>query len=298
MNVPHVIPYQGSKRNLADRILKEIQFSIVGRLYEPFAGSAAITLAGASRKLAGEFVIGDKYQPLMQLWELIISEPEMVCEQYREIWNGQLDNPKEYYLRIRNEFNIDNDPVKFLYLIARCVKNSIRFNSQGGFNQSPDNRRLGRRPAKMATEIRTASNLLSGNTVLRSGDFMEILEDATSEDIVYMDPPWQGTSTNRDPRYAYLLDLECLVDGLRSLNARRVPFLLSFDGTSGKRTYGQGLPDDLNLTRVSLDAGRSSQATLLGRSEKTIESLYLSPVLAEMNHDLTEPTFQQARLFA
>lgn len=40
---PHVIPYQGSKRKLADNILKQINFD-VSAFYEPFAGSAAVTL--------------------------------------------------------------------------------------------------------------------------------------------------------------------------------------------------------------------------------------------------------------
>ncbi len=35
-----------------------------------------------------------------------------------------------------------------------------------------------------------------------------------------------------------------------------------------------------HLTLVELEAGRSSQATLLGRDEMTVESLYLSPRLA------------------
>jgi DNA adenine methylase len=37
----------------------------------------------------------------------------------------------------------------------------------------------------------------------------------------------------------------------------------------------------LNLTLVEIEAGRSSQATLLGREEMTVESLYLSPALAD-----------------
>jgi DNA adenine methylase len=32
---------------------------------------------------------------------------------------------------------------------------------------------------------------------------------------------------------------------------------------------------------MEIEAGRSSQATLLGRAEMTVESLYLSPALAE-----------------
>ena len=195
MRVPHVIPYQGSKRNLANRILGNINFAIEGRLYEPFAGSAAITLAGANKQLVQHFVMGDKFAPLMTLWDMIISDPEQVCNTYKDIWTSQLGDPKQHFLQIRKEFNQTGHPVQFLYLIARCVKNAIRFNADGAFNQSPDNRRLGRKPTKMATEVRLASGLLRHRVTLRTGDFMEILEDATPSDVVYMDPPYQGTST-------------------------------------------------------------------------------------------------------
>ncbi len=48
---PHPIPYQGSKRRLAAAILAHAP-SGVRRLIEPFAGSAAISLAAAARDLA------------------------------------------------------------------------------------------------------------------------------------------------------------------------------------------------------------------------------------------------------
>ena len=44
--------------------------------------------------------------------------------------------------------------------------------------------------------------------------------------------------------------------------------------------HGRPLPVRLGLQLVELDAGRSSQATLLGRDEITVESLYISPALA------------------
>jgi len=49
----------------------------------------------------------------------------------------------------------------------------------------------------------------------------------------------------------------------------------------GNRSYGKPLPAKLHLALVEIEAGRSSQATLLGRDEMTVESLYLSPALAE-----------------
>ena len=50
---------------------------------------------------------------------------------------------------------------------------------------------------------------------------------------------------------------------------------------TGNKVHGVKLPEHLNLTHMELDAGRSSQATLLGRDDATFESLYLSPLLAE-----------------
>ncbi|MEI7376123.1 DNA adenine methylase [Dickeya chrysanthemi] len=281
MRVPHVIPYQGSKRKIAGEILNNINFEVEGRFFEPFAGSAAITLSAASQEIANGYVIGDKYEPLIDLWKAIIDSPEKVSNEYESLWNAQIHDPKAFFSKVRTQFNLDNDPVKFLYLVARCVKNAIRFNAQGEFNQSPDNRRLGTKPDRVRTEVDKASRLLAGKVEFRSGDFMETLEDATSNDVIYMDPPWQGTSNKKDPRYAYLLDMESLIDGLNNLNQRGIPYLLSFDGTCGDRAYGHELPITLGLTRIGIHAGRSSQATLLGRDDITIESLYLSPALIE-----------------
>jgi len=284
MNPPHVIPYQGSKRKLAEQILSNVQFKIEGDFYEPFAGSAAITLAAATKNMAQGYVIGDKFSPLTKLWSKIINDPIYVSDEYSKIWHSQLDDPKNYFLQIREEFNKDNDPVKFLYLVARCVKNAIRFNASGEFNQSSDNRRLGTKPKKLESGVKKVSSLLKNKTEIVSGDFMEILSNATSDDIVYMDPPWQGTSNKKNPRYAFLLELDQLIEGLNELNLRGVPYLLSFDGTCGDKKYGKDLPEFLNLKKTWLDAGRSSQAILLGRDDVTVESLYLSPALIKKNN--------------
>ncbi len=278
--VPHVIPYQGSKRKLANDILGLINFEI-DTLYEPFAGSGAITLAAATHEMAKNFVVGDKLVSLVDLWTMIINEPEKLIKQYTSIWTEQLEDPAAHYKKIREEFNKKNQPAALLYLIARCVKNAVRFNTSGHFNQGPDNRRLGVKPEKIEREILAMSAMLKGRVSIHANDFREINKTATSADLVYMDPPWQGTSGKRDSRYAHLLDLDDLIEELDDLNRRNVPYMLSFDGTCGGRSYGQDLPEELNLLLVPLYAGRSSQATLLGRTDETIESLYLSPAFCE-----------------
>ncbi len=275
---PHVIPYQGSKRKLAKDILSYMDFDI-DTLYEPFVGSGAITLAAAANSKAQKFVIADKLEPLANLWKMIIENPMRLASEYSSCWNAQLDDPVSYFKKMREEYSKSRSPSILLYLIARCVKNAVRFNSSGDFNQSPDNRRLGMKPEKVQKEALLISKLLQGKTTVQACDFRESIAGAGENDLVYMDPPWQGTSGKKDSRYAYLLDLDELITELDSLNARNVPYMLSFDGTCGDKTYGTELPASLDLYKVGLHAGRSSQATLLGRDDITIESLYLSPAL-------------------
>ncbi|MDI6772026.1 MAG: DNA adenine methylase, partial [bacterium] len=278
-SIPCPIPYQGSKRRLASAILSFFPEHVRGTLIEPFAGSAAISLAAALTGRADRFLLCDLLRPLVGIWRLILEDPERLAHEYETLWTSQLSHPAETYYRLRTQFNQTQDPSTLLYLLARCVKNAVRFNPKGEFNQSPDHRRGGMRPSKMRREILTAHRLLKGRTTLLAGDYSEALRGASREDLVYMDPPYQGVSNGRDRRYLRPLDLERFVHELGQLNRREVPFIISFDGRRGEQTYGDELPRDLHLKRVWLEAGRSSQATLLGRDEITIESLYVSPAL-------------------
>lgn len=278
--LPHPIPYQGSKRNLAPEILRYFPPKS-NILYEPFAGSAAITIAAAANGLASRYHINDLNKPLMALWREIVENPESISSKYRELWIEQLSDPKSYFFKVRDEFNKNARPELFLYLLARCVKGSVRYNSQGEFNQSADNRRKGMKPEKMRQHIFGVSSLLRSRIEITAKDYRDILEQATPEDLVYMDPPYQGVCCNRDPRYYEAVDIADFIIALDSLNRRGIRYLVSYDGRTGAKTYGETLPQELNLTLIELYAGRSSQATLLGRKDITIESLYVSEALAD-----------------
>lgn len=278
--LPHPIPYQGSKRNLAADILRYFPAQIA-TLFEPFAGSAAITIAAAANGLARHYHINDLNKPLMDLWRAIIETPEEIASQYETLWRNQIADPRSFYDAVRDDFNRTGRPDLFLYLLARCVKGSVRYNAQGEFNQSPDNRRLGMRPETMRLQILGASFYLKGKTTISSMNYRDILDKATPVDLVYMDPPYQGVCGNRDTRYLQNVQYCEFVQALEELNRRGIRYLVSYDGRTGAKTHGKRLPDELHLTLIELYAGRSSQATLLGRADETIESLYLSPALAD-----------------
>ena len=213
MSVPHPIPYQGSKRKLAPAILAFFPRT-AELLIEPFAGSAAVSIAALYSGRTQFVYLNDLNEPLIQLWDKIVREPGNVAAEYRKLWNEQLGKEREYYDFVRQRFNRDKRPADFLYLLARCVKASIRYNTYGDFNQSPDNRRKGMNPDTMQSHILRASHLLKERVKLFTGDYFEVIKLATPDDIVYMDPPYQGVCGDRDPRYLNGLPFDEFMEAL------------------------------------------------------------------------------------
>ena len=130
-----------------------------------------------------------------------------MVKSYHDIWNGQLGNEEPYYYQIRDRFNETKQPEYLLFLLAKCVKAAVRYNAQGGFNQSPDKRRLGRNPSLMRDDILGVSQLLKGKIQL-SKTIEHVLNLATPNDLVYMDPPYQGTGLNRGFNYSGNIEFE------------------------------------------------------------------------------------------
>jgi DNA adenine methylase len=278
MTVPHPIQYQGSKRGLAPLILRYLPEQMP-RLVEPFAGTAAVSIACAARARAKRYWLNEFNAPLAELLTLMINEPEKLARAYATIWSHQEPDTLEHYYRIREDFNRTGDPKLFLYLLARCVKGAVRYNAEGLFNQSPDKRRRGTRPEKMRQNILGVSRLLKNKTVISSLDYRDVLARVNSSDVVYMDPPYQGVCGDRDSRYFSGISYSEFTSALRELNRREIKYAVSYDGRTGSKTHGKPLPGSLRLTLIELEAGRSSQATLLGRGDITVESLYLSEPL-------------------
>lgn len=295
--VPHIVQYQGSKRNLAHQILQYIP-NRFNRLIEPFAGMAAITIAVSKQRRAEHYLLNDLNEPLVNILKEAINNPKRLIEDYTRVWNEQLEyhgGSINHFYKVREEFNNGNQSAaNMLYLLARCVKGSVRYSCTGQFNQSPDKRRMGTNPKNLARNVYLISSFLKGKTDFSSVDYREVTRSARPGDVVYMDPPYQGVCTSRDSRYFSGIDFNDFVECIEDLNRRDIDFVISYDGKCGDKQYGYDLPDNLGLRKVMLNAGLSSQSLLLGKKETTIEALYLSH---NLRNKIT-PVVQEQLLFA
>jgi DNA adenine methylase len=275
--VPHPFPYQGSKRALAHAVLKFLPED-TGVLVEPFAGSAAISIAARHANSARTAVINDVNAPLMALWQRIIDDPHRLADEYEDLWLASAQDAKAFFFRKRDEFNRTREPALLLYLLNRIVKGAVRYSKTGDFNQSADNRRLGARPDTVRDRLVRTSATMTG-TIAGSGPYEAHLANADPRDVVYMDPPYQGVTNSADHRYMAGLARAEFERALREANDRDVSYIVSYDAVRADNKYGEPLDAALGLTHLHLEAGRSAQSTLSGGGDITIESLYLSPAL-------------------
>ncbi|MGL4209863.1 MAG: Dam family site-specific DNA-(adenine-N6)-methyltransferase [Candidatus Adiutrix sp.] len=276
---PHIVQYQGSKRILAPQIMQYMPKHF-NRLLEPFAGMAAISVAVSQTRRTAQYCINDLNAPLVNMLKTAVEEPHTLVERYTSLWNKQFDYGDEHvkhFYDVRTQFNAgDESPENMLYLLARCVKGAVRYGKKGKFNQSPDKRRHGTNPRNIEANVYAVSSLLKGKSRFSALDYREIFKMAQPGDLVYMDPPYQGVSNTRDNRYFSGLPFAEFAEALELLNKKNVDFLISYDGECGGKEYGEELPTALECKKMLLNAGTSSQATLLGRKEITFEALYVS----------------------
>ena len=280
--LPHIVQYQGSKRILAPQILQYMPTRF-NRLIEPFAGMAAISIATAYENRTNRFHINDLNAPLVRILREAVEHPDRLIEAYSLVWNEQFsfgdDHARHFYM-VRERFNNGEDtPANMLYLLARCVKGAVRYGKNEKFNQSPDKRRHGTNPQTLSSNVHAISRLLKGKTTFSALDYREILNIARPGDLIYMDPPYQGVSSVRDNRYFAGVPFDEFVEAIEGLNRKGVDYLISYDGECGGKAYGEELPERLRCKKVMLNAGLSSQATLLGKKSTTFEALYISEKL-------------------
>lgn len=272
-------PYQGSKRALASAIVPLMGKSI--RVVEPFAGSAALSIATRLAGISESGVIADVNEPLMDLWRAIIDRPDELAGEYEALWLEQRDDPRAYFNMVRDRFNDTHQPADMLYLLNRIVKGAVRYGRDGRMNQGADHRRLGAKPSTVRARVIGASHLMQ-NTEVIAADYEQVLAKVDPDtDVVYMDPPYQGTSTSPDHRYIANLQRAAFEEELSKLVANGVRFIVSYDVVTDDAKYGEPLDESLGLKHLHVAAGASAQATLLGRKQLSIESLYLSPALAD-----------------
>lgn len=278
--VPSLIKWTGSKRSQVKVICREIP--PFKRYIEPFVGGGAMLYSAAHP----EAIAGDLYQPLIELWRMVQSNPHALISDYEKQWlllNEELDSLAnnihesdrrlpEYYYLVRDRFNQLLRPTDLNFIMRTCVNGIVRFNDKGEFNNSFHLSRRGMEPSRFSRIVLDWHQRLDG-VHFHCADYRNTLCLAEEGDFVYLDPPYAGSSN----RYISDLQTEAFFDELAKLNNRRVKWALSFDGSRGDQSMLHAVPPSLFKRHLMIGSGLSAVNKVLnGPVEDVRESLYLN----------------------
>ena len=264
--VPSIIKWSGSKRSQASIIAAHMPKH--QRYIEPFVGGGALLyLIGRPGSVAG-----DIYEPLIQLWKVIQTDPQALIDNYTQQWNCLQSDLPDYYYSVRSRFNNEPNPFDLNFLTRTCVNGIIRFNQNGEFNNSFHLSRKGMRPDRFAKIVSTWHQVVQGVTFVCQ-DYEETLEQTRNGDFVYFDPPY----SRNNMRYTMDLDVDRFFGQLETLNQRGVKWILSFDGRRGNIDMVHPVPEHLYKRKLLVHSGNSAIGKVLnGPIQEVHESLYLS----------------------
>ena len=271
-----VIKWSGSKRSQVSEIIKYFPNEI-DTYYEPFCGGASVLRALLESEIkVNRYVCSDLNNGLIELWNKIKYSPNEVADHYEKLWyemNGDVSKDKaykrSYFEKIRERYNIEHNPLDFMFIMRTTTNGMPRYNSNGDFNNSFHITRDGIVPDKLRQIIKEWSDLLFTNDVTFIACQYNYIVPSIN-DFVYLDPPYAGTKG----MYFGCFDNIRLFEWLRDLNCK---WVMSYDGISGKIDNTYNVPEDLYDEHIYIKSGNSSFRRVIGKSKDSIvyESLYL-----------------------
>lgn len=262
-----VIKWSGSKRAIASALAK--LFGTAGHFYDPFVGGGALLPYRPTRTA----VAGDIIPELIELWQLIQKNPDLVSSGYAKRWQLLRKEGYTAFYAIRDSFNADRDPLDLLFLTRTCVNGLIRFNSDGEFNNSLHHTRPGIAPERLRKVILLWNQIVRG-VVFKTADYRETLEPVKRGDLVFLDPPY---ACNRGRYRRENFDVNAFFGELDRLNRTGARWILTFDGQAGNRVYESSVPQELYRQRFAAPTGNSPFTRLMGMAVDAVtESVYLN----------------------
>lgn len=269
-----VIKWSGSKRSQANEIIEYFP-SKINTYYEPFVGGASLLRALLQSNIkVNKYICSDINKDLINLWNCIKKEPELIANEYNTLWSelnkdNDMNRKKNFFNFIRDRYNNLRSPSDFMFIMRTTTNGMPRYNKNGDFNNSFHVTRNGINPKRLEKIIYEWSNLLNENNVEFICTSYENIQPLI-DDYIYLDPPYFHTKG----MYYGNINYNQFWEWLRTIKCN---YSLSFDGISGDINNTYNVPEDVYSKHIYIHSGNSSFKRVIGKSNNSIvyESLYI-----------------------
>lgn len=267
-----IIKWTGSKRSQSENIVALMPKEI-NTYYEPFIGGGSVLrqLLESNIKV-NKYIVGDKCKVLIDLWNIIKANPNELLNKYSEMWLILKDRRVDYYLEIRKLFNQTKDPYLFFFLTRTSANGLVRFNSKGEFNSAFNHKRDGIQPDRLKPILLEWSSKIQ-NVEFVNCDYRELTKNATEDDFIYLDPPYEDTDTMYEGKF---LSNE-FYTYLNEINLKNIKWITSYNGFANTESIKRNfVSSDLYKRHEYLKSGISGFRKLTNTFTDVYESLYLN----------------------
>lgn len=189
------IKSQGIKTKLTEWISTNIDDISYERWVEPFMGTGVVAFNVRPKKA----LLCDSNPHLIAFYNAIKNKEitsGIVKRHLTEEGEKLLNSDGKYYYEVRTRFNLEGNPLDFLFLSRSCFNGMMRFNRKGGFNVpfcKKPNRFAQALVTKITNQVENISQIIeNGDYTFKHQDFKETLKEIKSTDLVYSDPPYIG----------------------------------------------------------------------------------------------------------
>jgi len=228
------IKCQGIKTKIVHSIKEQIIWDRGGKWIEPFLGSGVVLFNIVPEKA----LVGDTNPHIIDFYNKIKTgeiTSDIIRQSLTEEGKKLKENGEKYYYSVRERFNANGNPLDFLFLNRSCFNGVMRFNGGGRFNvpfgHKPDRFRAAY-ITKIVNQTKYVESVISPDWKFLTSDWRKLLDKATPEDFVYMDPPYIGRHTDYFNKWTEQ-DAQELVEIVKTLPC---PFIFSMWSKNAYRT--------------------------------------------------------------
>lgn len=196
-----ILKWAGGKRQLLHAIMPLVPQDF-DCYFEPFLGAGAVMLDLQPQKA----IVNDTNGELINVYNIIKNQPMELIQLLKEY---ESKHSEEFYYKLRD---LDRDIKTFsktsllhkaartIYLNRTCYNGLYRVNKKGFFN-TPMGRNTSIQIVNEKGILGISEYLNKSMVEIMNGDYRKALENVTSKDFVFLDPPYYPTNKNSFLRY-------------------------------------------------------------------------------------------------
>ena len=283
------VKWAGGKTQLLSKIHQFIPTDFK-RYFEPFLGGAALFFyLNSNRNHQFEAFLTDINTELINAYLVVKTDIELLIQVLSSYQKEFKKTRSAFYYGIRNNAekyvtNRTEQAARFIFLNKTCYNGLYRVNSQGKFNVP-----IGRYNNPLICDSQNLRNvslaLQRSRAAVKACDYRDVLENAERGDFVYLDPPYNPTSSTANfTSYTNSgfksEDQQRLAEIFRILTNRKCKVLLSNSDTPKiRKLYSDS---DYTIERVEVLRSINSNASRrVGHRELLIRNFQLSRSVLE-----------------